>query len=195
MPLTINALPLAALVKDATQQCHAAVEEILLPQLSSLQRREEYAALLHMFYGYYYPLEESIARQLTSRQLPDIAERRKADSILTDLKAIGQPTDNQLFCRNLPTVQSCAQAFGALYVLEGSTLGGTYITKMLLQNKNLSLPPEAVSFFAGYRGQTGTKWKTFLEVFNRQTDADTVIKSANDTFNHLKSWMQQSLSL
>lgn len=189
MSLTMNALPLSTRVKEATATLHAGVENVLLPRLASVQDLADYASVLKMFYGFYQPLEKSIVRQLSSADLPDIQERRKADLILDDLRRLGENTDNIALCCELPMVENTAQAFGVLYVLEGSTLGGKMIAKMLL--KNGAVPDGVVTFFKGYNEDTGNKWKSFLFALNAQEQTHTIVQSANDTFFCLKSWMQQ----
>jgi len=191
MPLTINVLPTGAIVKESTQPLHREVEELLLPKLTAISSRAEYAAILKMFYGYFFPLEQRIQRLITANELPDIAERRKAAFILRDLESINVSTGDMALCTGLPFMENEAQAFGALYVLEGSTLGGKMIAKMLLKNQALAISEDAVHFFSGYRDETGSKWKAFLEVLNQQTQADAVVRAANHTFFHLKCWMQQ----
>jgi heme oxygenase len=146
-----------------------------------------------MFFGFFHPLENAIQQHLSTTDLNDINERRKAAAILHDLKTLGFSASNISQCKSLPPVKNSSQAFGALYVLEGSTLGGKMIARMLLNNNLLSLSEESLTFFAGYKEETGSKWKRFLEAFNRQGNAEEVVKSANDTFSYLKSWMQRIL--
>ncbi len=191
MPLTIHETPLAGLVKNATQQVHEEVEAILLPALTSIQSTGDYAAILKMFYGYFHPIEKAIEQQLHTGLLPDLAERRKSSSLLEDLRRLGQATENLPLCADLPPITDPAEAFGALYVLEGSTLGGKQIAKMLA--KNGAVPEGTTQFFSGYGEQTGSRWKSFLEAFNRQTDSEAVTASANKTFYLLKGWMQHVL--
>jgi heme oxygenase (biliverdin-IX-beta and delta-forming) len=193
MPLSVNTLSNASVVKEATQTLHAEVENLLLPKLNAIESPVGYAAILTMFYGYFSPMEALIRQHITPEQLPDIPERRKAGAILQDLSAIGHSCRGIPVCLHLPEIKNTAQAFGALYVLEGSTLGGKLIAKMLLKNKALSLTEKALTFFSGYNERTGSKWKTFLEGFNQQTGAEEIVKSANDTFYHLKCWMQHTL--
>ncbi|RYZ54811.1 MAG: heme oxygenase, partial [Chitinophagaceae bacterium] len=124
MPLTIHETPLAGLVKNATQQVHEEVEAILLPALTSIRSTSDYAAILKMFHGYFHPIEKLIEQQLHTGLLPDLAERRKSSSLLEDLRLLGEATDSLPLCSDLPPIKNPAEAFGALYVLEGSTLGG-----------------------------------------------------------------------
>ena len=193
MPLPVNTLPASALVKEASQPLHSSVEALLLPKLEALHSRAGYAAILKMFYGYFFPLEKLLQQHLSSAQLPDLSQRRKAAAILHDLAAIGEPVAGLPLCQHLPEIKNSTQALGALYVLEGSTLGGKMIVRMLLKNEALSLSEDAVTFFSGYKEDTGKKWKTFLEVFNQQEFSEPLLQSVNDTFAYLKSWMQQSL--
>jgi heme oxygenase len=191
MPLAINDLPLAGLVKNATQTVHEEVEGLLLPALASIRTTEDYDSILKMFYGYFFPLEKQIENYIHAGNLPDIKERRKAASILHDLRQIGQPTENLFLCDALPAINNPAQAFGALYVLEGSTLGGKQIAKMLA--KNPAIPDGATRFFSGYGEQTGSRWKAFLEVFNQQSQKEEVTAAATETFYFLKGWMQHAI--
>lgn len=188
MPLTLQAQPVAVITKDSTQEAHRDVENFLLPKLAAIRHRNDYAVLLRMFYGYYSPLEKKIERFITPSLLPDLAERRKAEALRHDLHAL-QSEAQMVVCKDLPKIDNEAQALGALYVLEGSTLGGKMIAKMLLQNTALSLTENEVRFFLGYKEDTGKKWKAFLEVLNRQPAGD-VVEAANETFLQLKSWMQ-----
>jgi heme oxygenase (biliverdin-IX-beta and delta-forming) len=191
MPLTAKHTHLSGLVKNETQKVHEEVEAILLPALTSIRTTDDYAIILKMFYGYFQPIEKSIEQFLHTGILPDLAERRKASSLLEDLRQLGHATDNLPLCTELPSINDSATAFGALYVLEGSTLGGKHIAKMLA--KNAAVPEGATRFFSGYGEQTGSRWKAFLEVFNRQPGGEAVIASANQTFYLLKGWMQQAL--
>lgn len=191
MPFTANHTHLAGLVKNVTQKEHEEVEAILLPALTSIRTTEDYATILKMFYGYFYPIETSIENFLPLDLLPDLAERRKASTLLEDLHRLGQATDILPICKKLPSISNPAQAFGALYVLEGSTLGGKQIAKMLA--KNPAVPEGTTRFFSGYGEQTGSRWKSFVQVFNQQSDGEAVIASANETFYLLKGWMQHAL--
>ena len=178
------------MVKNATEENHKETEHLLLPRLSAIKNAVEYASILAMFYGYFSPVEDRIQQYITPSYMADIKQRRTAGNILTDLSAIGMPADSIPLCTSLPAIGSTAQAFGALYVLEGSTLGGKMIAKMLKKNSSFPIPERALTFFEGYGSETGTKWKTFLEVLNQQQETDEIVATANETFFQLKGWMQ-----
>lgn len=184
----------AAVIKETTRTLHQDVEQLLLPQLRAIKNPGDYGSILKMFYGYFQPLENVIHQHITTAELPDIAQRRKAAALLHDLNEIGNGETALQPCTDLPRLQNTAQAFGALYVMEGSTLGGKMIAKLLQKNSALSTCENALRFFSGYGDDTGNKWKTFLEVLNRQGDTGDVVHGANETFFYLKRWMQHSFS-
>lgn len=93
----------------------------------------------------------------------------------------------------IPYIHDHGSAFGALYVLEGSTLGGLIIKKMISEKLGSE---EGMSFFEGYGKKTAERWKVFTHILNQiDTDhntADIVVKTAASTFMLFNSWMQQT---
>lgn len=88
-----------------------------------------------------------------------------------------------------------AQAFGSLYVMEGSTLGGKMIYKVVKELLGLD-EQNGLSFFYGYGAETGNKWKIFqqslLKLSSEHTNTDDqIIDSANHTFLQLKAWIER----
>ena len=191
MPLTLDSV--AAVLKRETAGSHSDAERILLPRLSAIQSVADYATILKTFYGYFFPLQEKIGQHIFSRDLGDIAERRHASLALLDLKSISQFPETLDICAELPPIENKAQAFGAMYVLEGSTLGGRVISKMLMKNESIILTEANLQFFSGYKEETGTKWKVFLEALNQQEDLNVVATSANATFLLFQSWIKRNL--
>lgn len=186
----------ASLLKHHTACEHQALEEKVLPQLQALRGLPDYIRLLKTFYGYFKPVEERIGKQLHAMQLPDLQQRRKADWILQDLTFSNAHVTDLPQATNLPKINNRHQAFGAMYVLEGSTLGGRGITKMLLKNSALQLNEMQVHFFNGYGVETGARWMTFLQCLNQQETSDTAMEqmifSANETFTLLKNWIEEN---
>ncbi len=192
MPLALTTATVAQVVKKETAFLHQEVEELLLRKLNAIQSLEDYGIILQSFYSYFSPLEEIIQQQISTVLVPDIEKRRTAMYIVDDLAFLGMPIPFST-CSTLPQITNAAQAFGAMYVLEGSTLGGKMIAKMLSRNKACSVPPSALNFFSGYKEATGQMWTTFIAVLNQQKDVDTIVHAANQTFYYLKNWLQQSL--
>ncbi|GAA4332771.1 biliverdin-producing heme oxygenase [Flaviaesturariibacter amylovorans] len=180
-------------MKQETDQRHRALEARLEPQLARLSSVDAYAQLLRTFYGFYAPLETAIESVLPGNLLPDLAGRRKAALLLGDLQAIGQPAEHIPLCAP-PPLESPAAAFGALYVLEGSTLGGRFIVRMI-STALPDLPESALTFFRGYGPDTGPMWLRFqaaLSNWGTQNDPAPAVDAANRTFETFDAWIQQN---
>ena len=94
----------------------------------------------------------------------NVSERKKAQFIEEDLGNYGvaynkntSPSES-FFRETYPDIYSAA---GALYVLEGSTLGGQIILEHL--QKNLSSGFVNSAYFSAYKHKTGSMWKEFLQ--------------------------------
>ncbi len=181
-------------LKSVTAPAHAAAEKHLSEKLHAITSTQDYGIILRSLYGFYAPLQEAIFQHLTTSHLQDVASRRSASLILEDLAALGFGTQDIEVCNELPAIRDVPGAFGALYVLEGSTLGGRMISRMLKENRQLQLQPAHTRFFEGYQKETGEKWKSFLEALNRQTDVAPIIETANQTFLFFKNWIIRSIS-
>jgi len=179
---------LSEVVKKETAAAHAAAEKILVKSLHGMKSREQYAAMLLAFCGFYQPVQQLIQQYITVEDLPDKEQRRTASLLLQDLASLGMKTPEHK-CNNLPVITNKVQAFGALYVLEGSTLGGQHITKMLLKNEALQLGESDLTFFNGYKDETGAKWKSFIAALNRQSGEEEIINAAKETFLAFKNWL------
>ena len=190
MPLTLE--PTSVYLKKETEERHLDVEKTLNPFIANIQSLEDYALLLKIFYGFFHPLHKEIRQVLTDADLPDLHERGLSSLIPEDLHAIGQPVSELPLCQELPTIVNKAYAFGCLYVLEGSSLGGRVIKKWLQTNSFISLQDEQTSFFDGYKDQTGAKWKVFLDALNLQEDFGHVINGANETFHLFQNWINKT---
>jgi heme oxygenase len=187
----------ATALKQKTMHAHQALEDLLVPRLQQISTPGEYVRLLQTFYGFFSPLEAQIEQHLTSRQLPDLKERRKAAFLLDDMSALGFHSAGLDVSPYLPRISNEVQAWGALYVLEGSTLGGRGITRMLLkQCPGLSV--RYLKFFNGYGDSTGPMWLRFQDALNglhlSESDLSQTVQAANDTFLNFKRWIEETLA-
>ena len=88
--------------------------------------------------------------------------RTKIDALKKDLGALGISTETEK-----PTqvhLQNKAEAFGALYVIEGSTLGGNVISKQL--KKNQAFENVDFHYFGIYKENTGSMWQEFKTILD-----------------------------
>lgn len=92
---------------------------------------------------------------------------------------------------SMPWIVDEPSAVGAIYVVEGSTLGGQVITKHLLAR---GFDRGSIRYFEGYGEQTGAKWSSFLKSLESvpEKDGDVVLGAARQTFRALRSAFAQS---
>lgn len=181
-------------VKTATKKLHAEAEAVLVPIIKCINGNEEYQHLLTLFFGFFAPVEALIAQHIHTGILPDFAIRRKSDLLM---KSLGEgrclPVAPELLW---PVINNTAQAFGAMYVLEGSTLGGKIISQMLSANSSLQLTKNSLAFFNMYGNDTYYMWSRFKMVmdalFSNEDDMHMVSETACDTFIKMKNWLQSS---
>jgi heme oxygenase len=188
-------VPGADAVRSFTSKLHCEVERTLaLP--GSIQTMADYRRWLIRFFGIYQPLEHLLSRiagwTATGIRIDQLGH---TEALLKDLKAMVCDLDGiELASRAaLPMVETLGQAFGALYVLEGSKLGGRYILKDL--SNRLGNEIEGMdAFFTGYGADTAVRWASFkgsLDRFSalRPVEFPEVIAGARMTFAAIDAWM------
>lgn len=160
-------------IKTETKQGHQELEKLVVQRLKSIQNNEDYADLLKYFYAYFLDLEKGIAAQIPPSLVDFFQSRRNANHIAQDIKELGFSLEN-LPQTELPPITNKNQAIGALYVLEGSIMGGPYIVKML-QQRGIE---KGFNFFNGYGEQSGQKWGEFTGIINSEVTAENDIQEA-----------------
>ncbi|SDG45422.1 biliverdin-producing heme oxygenase [Klenkia brasiliensis] len=120
----------------------------------------------------------------------DWADRRRAGLFAADLAALGAvPAADPL--PEVPAPASTDEALGAMYVLEGSTLGGVFIDRHLAALPGLA-GAGPVRAFSPYGEATGARWAAFRratrEHVTRGGDADVVVGAARRTFVLMAQW-------
>jgi heme oxygenase (biliverdin-IX-beta and delta-forming) len=174
---------------------HAAVEAGV-DIVGRLQSRDRYLNLLARLHGFYAPFEARIARAAGRWDLPiDVEARQKAPLLRLDLQSLGlTPTavDELPRCDWLPAATTPGATLGCLYVVEGATLGGQLIARVVQEQLGIG-PRNGGSFFHGYGSGTGPRWRTFCSVLaaaTRSGEAESaVVASAVDTFHAYERWL------
>ena len=178
-------------LKTFTTRSHQKLEKSVSGLISRLHTSEDYSYLLGLFYSYFGGLERLIGHQGVEKYLPDCDERRNAKSISEDLLALH--VSNPEICKKdqLPFLDSPFQALGALYVMEGSTLGGVHIVKMI--QKKLPGNENSFHFFSGYGDRNALMWNRFKEALNNATtdeeEITLILSGAEDTFHKFYEWI------
>ena len=150
-----------ARLKQETAIHHRRVERgfpILDPGLSLA----DYIAWLECLYGFHDLFEAAIAFWADQLAI-DWEARRKVPLLRCDLAHLGvsvQRLNALPLCRDLPKLHGLAEVFGALYVLEGATLGGRYIAQHLSGRLGLSAGA-GCAYFASYGQELERRWQTF----------------------------------
>jgi len=123
--------------------------------------------------------------------LPWLKERKRAHLIRQDLadlvRSVKQPPRP-----NLPRFENQAELLGALYVIEGSRLGGQFIARHV--EAVLSLGHGRGSrYFRGFGDETTSKWAElthFLETEVSDQETEAAIRGAKRMFGAVGEWMR-----
>ena len=178
-------------IKEETKTHHQQVEKVLVQELKNLKNKDDYARLLERLLLFYKPIEVDLHEVIDDALIPDISERKHTQRILTDLELLehGLPME---FPKSQLKISSPSYALGVLYVIEGSTLGGQVISKMIHNNLYLE-GVDATNYFGSYTELNGDMWKKFgdrISEIENSVDQKELFQGAKDTFDSLKYWLE-----
>lgn len=182
---------LSSFLKNQTKKPHQLLEKKLAERIKNISNEQDYITLLSLFYGFIAPLEKKIALFSVDNLLSDYGDRRKSAAISDDLTFLGADPSRFSLCVDLPDLKHTFDALGALYVLEGSTLGGQIISRMI-KDRIKGISDHALSFFNSYGNSTIPMWGKFKAVLDKvpQADQQDVVESAVATFLTFKYWIE-----
>lgn len=144
-----------ARLKRETAPLHAELDAMVAPMLSDRGRYRVLLAGLRDAYGI---IELKLARHAArlARAAYNLAERTKLRWLDHDLSVLRESEPRVIRVRyELPNASA---AFGAIYVVEGATLGGQIIARQVIPALGLS-PERGCRFFTGYGPETGERWR------------------------------------
>lgn len=177
-------------LKAATLEEHRAVEDslpLMRPDLS----RDGYVAVLKRLYGLI-AAWEILADQRFAGTLREVAlSRHRLPLLRDDLQFFGISPD-QRAQPQIAIFDGIAELLGAMYVMEGSRLGGQLIARHVSKVLRLE-DSRGCSFFNGSGATTGEQWKNFLEILRTQIDdcdSDRAILGAKKMFRTFGNWMK-----
>lgn len=166
--------------------------------------REDYKDILLKWALFYSAFETLIDRH--QGDYPDAAvfmeTRRKADLLKADLQFFDLDSETE---RPPELVAFLGEAFasrgslwGALYVLEGSTLGAQVITRHLATQLRLE-NHDGLQFYRGYGDQTGLQWRSFIAELSKlglsPTEETAGIETAKHLFRFLGRYLEKEPGL
>ncbi|GJD60236.1 biliverdin-producing heme oxygenase [Methylobacterium frigidaeris] len=177
-------------LRTETRAAHDAIERDLAWE-TRVANRDDYRALLGRFWGLHAVLEPALAASLGDAAFFD--PRRRLAHLVADLRFLGfdDAAIGALPRPQLALPRHRAEAFGALYVLEGSTLGGQVIAKHI--GRQLGLTAEGgCRYYAAHGRETGAMWKAFRLSLAEEAShgkADVIVASATATFDAMRLWL------
>jgi heme oxygenase len=143
-------LHLKGIIKNAHDKLD---HQPILSQLLGDVSLEGYANALAALHGVYEAVEKNIMNFLANQpDLFDYQSRLKTQALEEDLKELEKPP----YISNIgfPIPKNIAELVGMIYVLEGSTMGGQFLSRKI-GNKY------PMRFFSGYGDNTAQKWQEF----------------------------------
>jgi heme oxygenase (biliverdin-IX-beta and delta-forming) len=181
-------------LKKGTASVHAELEKKLIPHIRQVKDRESYTRLLKLMYGFYHPLQQKLQPFLDRLNYGSHYRGRQAESIVSDIGNL-QPSGEEKIqeTNHLPEIKNYAAALGALYVTEGSTLGGKIIAGMIARQVPQDLS-RSLSFFNAYGDDTKPAWENFREMLNQpfsEEEKEQIIATARETFSSFKKWLSE----
>ncbi|TCD04231.1 biliverdin-producing heme oxygenase [Pedobacter frigidisoli] len=191
---------IANLLRVQTAECHKELESLMFVNeiMNNSLSIVAYKKLLTINYIMHQKLENKLANMLDANlgEKLGMKNRLKLSALEKDLAyweidSLSLPGLN--FDLFIPEKNNAA-ILGALYVLEGATLGGNVIKKHILANPNFKDASDGLNYYGVYGEELGTKWKTFVSILNEsvpEADYEQCVESANQTFNNLINLSKQ----
>ncbi len=180
-------------IKTATKDGHQELEKQVVYRIKAIENNKDYVELLKYFFAYFETLEQQIASFMPDALQDYFSVRRSAKDIAKDIEVLGSSVADlpQAF---LPAIENKNQAIGALYVLEGSIMGGPFIVKML---EKVGIE-SGFNFFQGYGDQSAEKWLEFTKIINQEVnqeaDIEEAIASAKNTFEQFANTFTNTIN-
>ena len=173
-----------------TAAAHARLESTIdLDRLSN--HRDYYCRTLGALAAFQAGWRPRLLAALTPGDRDWFIERDRWPMLRADLACLGLPepaADPAAADPDVPALDSCAAAWGSLYVIEGSALGGRVIVRRLAA-AGLDRGRGA-AWFDGWGERTAERWKDFRGRLERRVAADEIdsaVAAANATFDRLQA--------
>lgn len=165
----------ASLLRTATRDPHRRLDRhpLLAPLTSSSVTRPDYARALAALHGPHGAIELALHGFAPANLFPARVLALAED--LSDLDATPQPLRAEP-----PALRTPAMLIGAMYVIEGSNLGGTVIARELARHLPAGTP---MRFFGGASG--AVRWRRFWQFVSGRTSPaalDETVDAARATF-------------
>ncbi len=180
-------VPALAALRRSTRAQHDRIESVV--DMEALADPQRYGRILQAFEAFLSPWEERIVAAMPAPWHPWLRRRSRLAFLREDLRALQLTPQGR--CDALPGLPSPAAAWGSLYVIEGSALGGQVIARRRGQ-------PHDSAYFRGFGAETGPMWQEFCARLGESLDGDPAATQlacacACETFTSLTLHLQQTL--
>lgn len=196
-PTSADGFSAMQMLKSHTAPLHEAAEIALSPR-GRLETREGYAVLLLAFERALVPVMRAVRRHPAFGSVPDAGLRTIRGPLRGDLQILSlQFASIAAHCGQLDDdlasgeaafpldPDSEAELLGALYVVEGSSLGGVSLSRMV-RGRHERVPTD---YFDRYGSQTGPLWRRLGEHVDRRVltadDRDAAADRASAVFERV----------
>jgi heme oxygenase len=182
-------------LKQATRANHDQLEQLMYVNdiMSGTLTAAQYKQILITNYlvhkafesGLFSSLSGGIAQQL------DLPRREKLTALQKDIAELNIP-DLENEAEDITFGPTDAEILGAMYVLEGATLGGSVIVKRLKTNPQLS--HLTFNYYQVYGDQLIPMWKQFCAVLDEQPESNSegAVTGAKKMFGYIAAVQQQN---
>ncbi len=178
-------------LKSETAKAHEQIEEAF--DLEAVTRSiSAYRNLLGRLYGFHAVWEPLAEVALADPEF--FRQRRKVAYLETDLRDLGMGRDGIArlpLCDPTVTMRAPAEAWGSMYVVEGSTLGGAIIARRVAHRLGLSRH-DGCLYFRCYGADVRPMWVSVgarLLARCGPSDQDAAVAAARRTFQMLHVWL------
>jgi heme oxygenase len=174
-------------LKQNTAEYHDAAEKLFNSEkiFNKTFTLEDYKKIIGTNYLMLLHSEDKIFNNLSDKfsEKLQLSDRKKLPLIEKDLESLA--LQNRTASHELEFSNE-NEALGAMYVIEGSTLGGNVIAKQL--SKTEGFDDVTFNFFGCYKENTGPMWKNFKEVLDTEVTEekyDEVLSGAKKLYSFL----------
>lgn len=159
-------------LKEATSTQHDQLEELMFVKniMGKTLNQDQYKQILTTNYITHLLYEDAIHKAINAENAKalDVDKRYKLNALELDLQDanISASSISEKFHSLINIIEfDEATALGAMYVLEGATMGGAVIIKQLNLNPNFSTGYK-FNYYGIYKDNLMPNWKNFVAVLN-----------------------------
>ncbi len=171
-----------------TESEHQLLEKQFLGILKKVGTVNEYTAFLKRIASFLIPLETLIHQQPLKSLVPDINSRKRTADLIRDIQHF-DPAWALAEKAPLPIINNPLEAMGALYVLEGSTMGGPIIAGIIRKQTGIG---SGLSYFENYQENRKQMWVLFCDWLNDASlnpHHEIISTAAISCFNSYRDWL------